>query len=585
MQAQQDKWWLAEVEAAVAKLIRDGADAKRQQEMWDWIADEFEDEAAAYAVRLFAEERWQAEQKDEPEQEPKAAGQANVGFGSLQAKPNDQPALLSKSSPFDSAKEFVARFCIMEGVYTTYYWGGHFWTWNGCYYGKVSDETVNKWVWTFLDASKTGVASDSNRFRPKPHDVGDVVKALKGGLLLNVDPPCWLDGRAGADRVMVFRNGLVDVETGVFMGLSPKLWVHHAVDYEYNPEAGCPMWERWLGEVFEGDAESQECIEEQLGYGMTKDVRFHKGFLWIGQKGREGKGTLASVLKQLVGEGEHVSLSFHDWHKTENSGEVMIGKKVGVFPDVRFKEGKWFGLNYDPGGLDHVSREWTLKINGGDNITQRGKYKTVPWQGVLPIKLYLISNNILNFNDTILASRFITVAFNVSFRGREDTEMSEKLKAELPGIANRCLRAYRRLRERGGFIQPASGLKLEKSIAASSNPFQAFFDDRCVFDVNGSVRIGVLYANFQSWCTVNGYFNVLRSVPYPQHLGRELRKQVRGLEKLKKFRPGDNQKREYVGIRLKNAVELEGEDDVGVEVKPVAEAKVVQIRRGFLRRF
>jgi hypothetical protein len=64
------------------------------------------------------------------------------------------------------------------------------------------------------------------------------------------------------------------------------------------------------------------------------------------------------------------------------------------------------------------------------------------------------------------------------------------------------------------------------------------------------------------------------------------------LMKLKKFRPGDNQKREYVGIRLKNAVELEGEDDVGVEAPIVAEVKpealdgkVIQIRRGFLRRF
>jgi hypothetical protein len=32
---------------------------------------------------------------------------------------------------------------------------------------------------------------------------------------------------------------------------------------------------------------------------MTEDVRFQKGFLWIGRRGREGKGTIAGVLERL----------------------------------------------------------------------------------------------------------------------------------------------------------------------------------------------------------------------------------------------------------------------------------------------
>jgi len=106
---------------------------------------------------------------------------------------------------------------------------------------------------------------------------------------------------------------LVDIDTGHLLPLTPRLWTHHELDFDYDPEAKCPFWEKWLSEVFEGDAESRECIEEQLGLGMTEDIRFQKAFLWVGRKGREGKGTLAHILKQLCSPVAYAPLSFHDW--------------------------------------------------------------------------------------------------------------------------------------------------------------------------------------------------------------------------------------------------------------------------------
>ena len=49
--------------------------------------------------------------------------------------------------------------------------------------------------------------------------------------------------------------------------------------------------------------------------------------------------------ERLAGVGACVSLSFHDWMKTENTREHLIGKKVGVFADVRFKPAKAYGFN------------------------------------------------------------------------------------------------------------------------------------------------------------------------------------------------------------------------------------------------
>src|SRR5262249_45208638 len=151
-------------------------------------------------------------------------------------------------------------------------------------------------------------------------------------------------------------------------------------------------------------------------------------------------------------------------------------KKVGVFADLRLKEPHWYGQSLDPGGIDHASKGVMLKISGGDPLPVRRKYRG-EWHGRLTMKLRLISNIIPNYNDPIMHSGFIKIAYNVSFRDRKDINMIDKLKAELPGIANRCLMAYRRLCARGQFVQPKSGLALERKVAAQSNAYQAFADD------------------------------------------------------------------------------------------------------------
>jgi len=161
---------------------------------------------------------------------------------------------------------------------------------------------------------------------------------------------------------------------------TPRLWINQELDFDYDPDARCPLWEQWLDEIFPDDIETQECIEEQLGYGMTNDVKYHKAFLRIGRKGREGKGTLAHVLKCLCGPAAYAGLSFHDWLKGEYSKEALMGKKVGCFNDVRFKEGKWYGQSYDPGGIDHVSKETVLRVSAADDVSFRRKWKSEEWR-------------------------------------------------------------------------------------------------------------------------------------------------------------------------------------------------------------
>jgi putative DNA primase/helicase len=461
------------------------------------------------------------------------------------------PPVLSKAAPMDNAKAFTRDKLYRQGMCATWFHQGDWWQWNGRFYEKAPNERINGEVWHYLNGALAWtVKGGKEGFTPKPVNVEDLMKALRACVRIDDRdaPPRWIDERdaQGAEGWLVFNNCLVHAKTGEIARLTPKLWVHGGVDFDYDPGARCWRWERFLEEVFPGDSESQACVEEQLGYGMTNDTHFEKGALWIGVK-RSGKTTIAWVQEQLVGAGAYASLSFHNWTRGENSRAVLLGKKVVVFPDVRLKPAKVYGLTgYDPGGLDHQSAELLLNIIGRDVVSVGVKYVPQPWQGRLPVKVIITSNEVPNLQDGggVLASRFIKLDFKESFFGREDPTLRDQLAKELLGIANRCLAAYRRLLARGRFIQPKGGEDLERKIEERVNPFAAFMNECWVKDIDGpGVSVEKFYEVFKEWCGENGRHDLKVSVP-KQKLIRYVRG-VPGWEWLHSVRR-DNKPRRYL---------------------------------------
>jgi putative DNA primase/helicase len=471
------------------------------------------DEEAKEAEDLFISPELQ------PGVEPEAEEVAPHAEPEPEAAPKEEDdPVLSKQTPMLSAREFARRRCRQQDVLATYFYKDDFWKWNGCHYQAIGEAEINAEIYAFLDRAKVaGIGNELTRFQLMPRDAEAVLKCLKAGLVVGLTPTQrWLDSGKAASSVIAFKNCLIDYETGERLALTPKLWITDGVDFEFDPKARCPRWEQFLEEVFPDDRESQECIEEQLGYGMTAETKFEKGALWIGKR-RSGKSTIAFVLKNLVGERSHIGLSFHTWLKNENSGSAMIGKKAGVFADVRLKPSVQYGrTGFDPGGIDHVSAEQLLKIIGRDALSLGEKYERKPWEGELWIKIYILSNEVPNLQDAggVLASRFIKLEFKETFWGREDPNLRAKLRAELPGIANRCLAAYRRLCARGGFIQPKAGLELERKIEARVNPITAFMQDCWVKDGQAEgPTVGEFYTAFATWCMMTDREYLLGKTP------------------------------------------------------------------------
>jgi hypothetical protein len=225
---------------------------------------------------------------------------------------------------------------------------------------------------------------------------------------------------------------------------------------------------------------------------------------------------------------------------------------VLLFPDVRLKPGKWYGANWDPGGMDFKSKQFMLKITSRDPVTIKVKWIAGGWRGRWGGKVFMISNEVPNFNDPVLPTRFIKHWFGVNFEenGQLDINLQRKLTRELPGIARRCLEAYWRLIAREEFVEPVTDL--EEDVNASSDWRFAFFRDRLVKE--GEANCGEVFLTFRDWCNRNGQIDLIKKIT-PPGLSRELKKVVPKLWSTKL----SSEPRRYIGIRLKTRKELDGE--------------------------
>jgi putative DNA primase/helicase len=81
---------------------------------------------------------------------------------------------------------------------------------------------------------------------------------------LDADP--WLLGCA---------NGTLDLRTGELRDADPADLIAGGTDIEYDPDASCARWLRFLDEVFAGDADLIGFVRRLCGYSLTGDTREH----------------------------------------------------------------------------------------------------------------------------------------------------------------------------------------------------------------------------------------------------------------------------------------------------------------------
>lgn len=375
--------------------------------------------------------------------------------------------------------------------------------WDGAAYVGVADDTVRAEVWRFLETCRVEVERDGVKrpepFTPNPDKVSATLDALRAVAHLPPPPASspalrWLDGRAGPNPLDLLptRSGLLHLPTGDLLAATPQLFTRNALDFAYDPAAPSPdLWLSLLRQWWPG-AEEADCIaalQEFMGYLLTPDTRLQKALMFDGPR-RSGKGTIGRVMRRLVGEANTTAPSLNSLGATTFGLEPLLAKQLAVISDMRLSN------KTDEAAL----AENLLRITGEDSVSVNRKNRSA-LEVTLGVRFVVMTNEVPKFADRsgALVGRFIVLPMRQSFFGREDSTLTDRVMAELPGILNWAVEGWRRVRETGRIKQPEGGGEVAEQMLDLASPMPRFLDECCLLGADLSVEKGELFRAFRAW--------------------------------------------------------------------------------------
>jgi putative DNA primase/helicase len=444
------------------------------------------------------------------------------------------PFVVDLNRPLDTAKNFIAERYTHDDGRTLAHWQEDFYVWENGLWKSRRDELIQKEIYEFMDG---------NGVPPKKHTAANIEHALRVAAQIKIDDaPAWVTqaNEANIDQLIPLSNGILNIETRELLPVTPTLFNLSYSNVPYDPDANCPRWEQFLLEIYPGDSEAIECLQEYIGYCVTPDTSQHKALMLVGVK-RSGKGTIERVLRRLVGEDAATNPTLQSLGEYFGR-EPLIGKRIAVISDARSSV-----RNNTQAMVESI-----LTITGEDAQQIPRKFKKA-WEGRLRVKIILISNMLPSTQDSgaALASRFLILNHRVSFYGKEDTQLEQKLNAELPGILNWALRGLARLNARGRFEQPKSGEELTRDWEDMNSPVKSFLRDCCEMGPDYYVEKSSLRHAFVQWCSQKGINHHVDDSHFTQELLAASEGSVsRGQRKI-----GDKKGVwVFVGVRLRDLV-------------------------------
>ena len=309
-----------------------------------------------------------------------------------------------------------------------------------------------------------------------------------------------------SNSIMIFRNGVLDVDAGKFYRRFDKRFVQMwAVDYDYNPDARTFLWHQFINQVLP-DQYLQDVLQMFLGATfINRDkVKIEHILILLG-RGANGKSVIQKTVCGVLGD-EYVT--------TQEVGRLCAR---GMEGDMAVAEINGKRLNYctEMETTDFYKKSARLKaIVSGEKVPARRLYGTPFYAQNIPL-LMANANAIPIFNkqDDALLRRIYVIPFNVSIPPeRQNKTLNDELVEEYPAILNWILDGRDKF-IKNGYILPRD-LNFERIIITEKtslntalkfmdvNRFKARLEGVELEPLNWMKLID-LYRKYERWCEAN----------------------------------------------------------------------------------
>lgn len=270
----------------------------------------------------------------------------------------------------------------------------------------------------------------------------------------------------------------------------------------YDPEAESERFDRFIGEVTEGDESKARFIQKSMGYSLSGDIRHECMFIFYGATTRNGKGTLCESVLGVMGDYGCTS-------RPETLSVKQITSSAGPSEDIARLAGVRFVNISEPGKGLNLDAAKLKTMTGSDTLNARFLHEN-SFDFKPQFKLYINTNYLPVVNDmTVFTSgRIIMVPFERHF---DEDEQDRTLKTEFSkpecrsAILNWLIEGFK-LQQEEGLTMPHEVQKATELYEKDSDKIRCFTEDCLIPDVNAEERTSEVYRTYQSWCQDNGYY-------------------------------------------------------------------------------
>ena len=398
-------------------------------------------------------------------------------FSGSRNDPPSQPVKLKPGNAYELAQELMRRvnfIIVCSAIYM----------FNGIVYELLDNETLDRLI---LKELREPIAEIG---RP------EIISAIRA--FVKKEPNLVIDDPTIDPNYIVFRNGRLDIRTMEFADNDPLVFQTSYLNFNYDRyNTHCPNFEKYLESVSGGDPDIKELMLQTHGYIASCSMDAKSFFLFIGE-GDNGK-SLTIGLDTMFFPNDFVSTielqALGDKFSTGNLANV----RLNVGGDLPNKP-------LTPDVVKHVKG-----ITGNDMMTAEKKF-VQPFSFKPTCKLVFATNHplVLQQRDDQFCERLVVIPFDNKIpKDRQDHDLLNKLRDELPAIFNMILEAFLRLRNNNFEFKKVVNLSnyvaIPLSESGSVSHLEEAVDDfvSIHYEITGDsgdfVSIKQLYAEFNAY--------------------------------------------------------------------------------------
>src|SRR5215218_5753776 len=329
------------------------------------------------------------------------------------------------------------------------------------------------------------------------------------------------------------QNGTLDLRTGRLKDHDPTDRITKIIPEDYDPEASCSRFLRFLTETLVDDAVIK-FVKRYSGYTLTGITRERLLAILYGF-GKNGKTTLVELLHEVLG----------DYARNTDVETLLIKKYQGVGNDVAALKGARFVSAAEVEKGRRLAESKVKQLTGRDTVTARFLFGE-NFDFKPEFKLWLSTNNkpVIQGTDDAIWDRLRLIPFTQRFEGaKADPKLPDKLRGELAGVFAWMVEGCLEWQEHG-LEEPKTVTEATEQYRAEMDTLAAFIEDRCVLGPGAVAPATPLYKQYQMWCDDAGERPETQKM-FGMRLGE------RGFESTKISRGPHKDRRGWLGIGIR----------------------------------